>query len=246
MISEPELDGDWQPARPAGAARAAGEDGETGETGGAGERPRAHRPPWWWVAGAVVVTSALWAGGLQAFGDRGGDPEVRYRVVDDLCARFPAVALSEALGGFSDAAPVKGERHPALDWASCSRDGGGPDGSGGFFVAALVELHRKSDPGPEFAVGSSYDRLLGGVLEPWESVPGLGEEALVNAAGADDGVHLRVRDGGAVFTFEVMFYGEASDASGPEAKPSARPDRETLIAAVAEDARALMADLRTD
>ncbi|KJK51981.1 MULTISPECIES: hypothetical protein [unclassified Streptomyces] len=248
MISEPELDGAWEPARPAGTARAEAVPGEAAQEGAAQEgadRPRRPFGSWWGVAAAVVATSALWAGGLYAFGERLAAPEVRYAVTDDLCGRYKAPALATALGGTRDSERRKAERHPVLDWASCNHHGKSADGSGGYTLVAMVELHKKTDPKPEFALGSSYERAFGDDLT-WEEVPGLGEQALVGTSELGDGVRLRVRDGGAVFTFTLMFYDLTSDPSDPEAAPPSRPDPETLTAAAVEDMRALMAALRKD
>ncbi|MFD9079431.1 hypothetical protein [Streptomyces erythrochromogenes] len=233
MISEPELDGAWESARPAEVAQ---DDAVPA---------RGPDRPWWWVAVAVVVTSALWAGGLYAFGDRLRlvEPQVRYAVTDNLCEQFKAPALGRAMGGFADSTPHKTGRHPAMDWASCSFGSDGPGGSGGFSAVVLVELHKKSDPAPEFALGSYYERIFG-VDVPWEEMPGLGEQALVRASEASDGLQLRVRDGGAVFTVELMFFGSPDEETDTRATPPARPDQDTLTAAAVEDVRALMAALR--
>ncbi|MFJ1567015.1 hypothetical protein [Streptomyces erythrochromogenes] len=232
MISEPELDGAWESARPAEVAQ--------------DDAVPARGPvrPWQWVAATVVATSALWAGGLYAFGGLPvAEPEVRYAVTDDLCGQFKAPALGRAVGGFTDSTSNKAGRHPAMDWASCSYDGDSPDGSGGFSLMVLVELHKKTDPGPEFALGSYYERILGADV-PWEEMPGLGEQALVRSSEAGEGLQLRVRDGGAVFSFEVMFFGLSEGEPGLQGKEAPPPDQDALTAAAVEDARALMAALR--
>ncbi|WP_030713958.1 hypothetical protein [Streptomyces sp. NRRL F-2580] len=234
MITEPELDGEWEPVRPAEVAQ---------DT--AVREARGPRRPWWWVAATAVATSALWAGGLYAYGDRLSEPEIRYRVTDDLCGRFTAPALAGALGGFTDSDPERGGgRHPAMDWASCSRNGDRSATVGGFFVSAVVELHKKTDPTPEFALGSRYDRSGADGAGQWEPVPGLGEQALVSTPGGGEGVRVRVRDGGAVFLLDVMFFDRFEDGTDPRSSLSARPDREGLVAAAVEDVRALMAALR--
>ncbi|MEU4355524.1 hypothetical protein [Streptomyces virginiae] len=233
MISEPELDGAWESARPAELAQ------------DEAVRPRRPLRPWWGIAAAVVATSALWAGGLYAFGDRLAEPEVRYAVTDDLCGRFKAPALAAALGAFTDSTPRKAGRQPALDWASCSRNGDSKDGSGGFTVVAMVELHKKSDPAPEFALGSQSDRMFDSDLR-WEEVPGLGEQALVGSSDDSSDLRLRVRDGGAVFTFVAMFFTRTEGEPGLPVKEAAPPDQDALTAAAVEDARALMAALRKD
>ncbi len=84
----------------------------------------------------------------------------------------------------------------------------------------------------------------------WESVPGLGEEALVTRPGGGletgGGLRLRVRDGGAVFTIDVtIFRVRGEGGTDPRVDPLPAPDRDALVAAAVEDARALMAALRT-
>ncbi|MFF5776235.1 hypothetical protein ACFY7Y_04705 [Streptomyces virginiae] len=240
MIGEPELDGEWGPAASTPAEVVAGEPGRL--------PVRAPARPWRWVAAAVVVTSALWAGGLYAFGDRTAEPEIRYRVTDDLCGQYKAPALDGLLGGLPNAASEEGSRHPALDWARCSRRSGRPDSSRSVETTALVELHKKTDPAAEFALDTPVSRWFAPSGGAWESVPGLGEEALVTSPGEETGtgLRLRVRDGGAVFTIDVSAY-ESMGEDGPDlpADSLPRPDRDALVAAAVEDVRALMTALRT-
>ncbi|MFF4421445.1 hypothetical protein ACFY04_11770 [Streptomyces sp. NPDC001549] len=241
MITEPELDGEWESARPAEVVQ----DTEVREA----RAPRPPRPPWQWVAAAVVATSALWTGGLYALGDRLAEPEIRYRVTDDLCGQFKAPALEGLLGGLPDTAPETGGRHPALDWAACSRNSDRPASTGTFDTTATVELHKKTDPAAEFALDTPISRLFVADGGGWESVPGLGEEALVTRPGNEirtTGLRLRVRDGGAVFTIDVSIFDVRGEGgSDPRVDPLPAPDRDALVAAAVEDARALMAALRT-
>ncbi|WP_051781697.1 MULTISPECIES: hypothetical protein [unclassified Streptomyces] len=230
MIGEPELDGEWGPAASAPAEVVEREPGRL--------PVRARARPWWRVAAAVVATSALWAGGMYAYGDRTAEPEIRYRLTEDLCDQFKAPTLEGLLGPLADTAPKAGSRHPALDWASCARGAERPSSTESVQVTAVVELHKKTDPAPEFAVDSPDVGWFAGDSGGRESMPGLGEEAIVSGPGIGDGLRLRVRDGGAVFTVQVMvFPGAGEDGSG---------GREALVAAAVEDARALMAALRKD
>lgn len=235
MITEPELEGEWESARPAETVQ----DTEVREA-------RAPGRPWRWAAAAVVATSALWAGALYAFGEWPAAPEIRYRVTDDLCGQFKAPALEGLLGALADSTPEAGVRHPALDWASCSRSGDRPAVSGGVHVMATAELHKKTDPAPEFTADSPAGLFYAADGDGWESVPGLGEEALVSRPGGGGGLLLRVRDGGAVFSVSVVVFPVTSqDGADPRAAPLPDPDREALVAAAVEDTRALMAALRT-
>ncbi|MFD9013318.1 hypothetical protein [Streptomyces sp. NPDC059552] len=239
MIGEPESDGEqWPSADRDGAPQ----DVVVGES----LRGRA-RPPWPWVAAAVVATSALWAGGLSAFGDRLAAPEIRYRVADDLCDRFTASTLEGVLGSLPKTVPRKGGRHPALDWASCARENDKAVSAGTVHTSATVELHKKTDPAAEFALDVPATRIFFyGDEIGWDPLPGLGEQAMVSGSGPDDSLRLRVRDGGAVFTVDVMIYRGMSEDGGPDPTLTQvpHPGRETLLAAAVEDTRALMAALR--
>ncbi|MFD3700611.1 hypothetical protein ACFWUZ_31545 [Streptomyces sp. NPDC058646] len=239
MISEPELEGQWEPVRPAEVAQGAG--------------PPRERPPgrpWQWVLAAVLATSTAWAGGLYLYGDRLTAPEIGHRTTDNLCAQMELAALGEVLDGFlaSSGRPTEG-RHEVLDRAACSRSGAPAAGEESYFVQAEVELHKKSDPAAEFAVGTTYDWMYSEEGTTWEPVPGLGDEALVNTPGEsdEDDLRLRVRAGGAVFTLHLVFLGDGpapdeQDGDGGEpVRP--RPDRQTLKTAMAKDMRALMAAL---
>lgn len=243
MISEPELDGEWESARPAGAAE---HDPPPGRGPGR---------PWGWVAATAVATSVLWGAGLYAFGDRLAQPEMRYRATDNLCEQFTAEALRPVLPTLSSSTgPHRESRHPAVDWASCNRSDGGAAGSDNFMLQAEVELHKTTDPDAEFDAGGQEDWMFGtpeGGMS-WEPVAGLGERALINARGEGSDVHLKVRDGGAVFTVRLIWIGgPAPDADAPQegqdggAKADPRPDRKALEAALTKDVRALMAALRT-
>ncbi|MFI1943810.1 hypothetical protein ACH46F_08140 [Streptomyces virginiae] len=237
MITEPEWDGDGESARPAEVVQ----DTVVREA-------RAPGRPWRWVAAAVVATSALWAGGLYAFGAPQAAPEIRYRLTDDLCGQYKASTLEGLLGSLPEAAPEAGTRHPALDWAACSRGSDRPASGGTFHTTATVELHKKTDPAAEFALDTPHSRIYlydGGA---WESMPGLGEQALVTRPGTENesGLRLRVRDGGAVFTIDLSIYEVRGEATpDPRVDPLPDPGREALVAAAVEDARALMAALRT-
>ncbi|CAM5373572.1 hypothetical protein [Streptomyces avidinii] len=237
MIGEPELDGEQWPA--------ADRDGAPQDVV-VREPLRSRARPWQWVAAAVVVTSALWAGGFYAFGDRPAAPEIRYRVTENLCDQFTAPALDEELGGLTKTEPRAGGRHPALDWASCHRENDRAVSLGTVHTSATVELHKKTDPAVEFALDVPGNRVFfAGGDGRWEPLPGIGEQAMVTNPVTDDSLRLRVRDGGAVFTVDVMIYRvTGGDDPDPTLAPLPHPGREALLAAAVEDTRALMAALR--
>ncbi len=242
MISEPELDGEWESARPA----------EVAEQAPPPERGPGR--PWRWVAATAAATSVLWGVGLYAFGDRLARPEMRYRAPDNLCEQFAAEALRPVLSDLSRSTGPHGEsRHPAVDWAMCTRSDSSPIGSDNYFLQAEVELHKKTDPAAEFDVGGRYEQMYGMQGGPVDRTPvrGLGEEALIATRDDSDDVQLKVRDGGAVFTIQLSWIGSEPDIDAPQegegggAKADPRPDRKALEAAMTKDMRALMAALRT-
>ncbi|MFD3330191.1 hypothetical protein [Streptomyces sp. NPDC058701] len=241
MIGEPELDGAWESARPAEAAEH--------------DPPPERGPgrPWRWVAATAAATSVLWGTGLYAFGDRLAQPEMRYRAPDNLCEQFTAEALRPVLSDLSrSTGPHRESRHPAVDWAMCTRSDSSPLASDNYFLQAEVELHKKTDPAAEFEVGGRYEPMYGMQDGPVERTPvrGLGEEALIATRDDSDDVQLKVRDGGAVFTIQLSWIRSGSDVDAPPdgegggAKADPRPDRKVLEAAMTKDMRALMAALR--
>ncbi|MEU9104550.1 hypothetical protein AB0D54_09300 [Streptomyces xanthophaeus] len=248
MISEPELDGQWETAGPAEVAE-----------GTPPQRERGPARPWRWALAAVVATSAVWAGGLYFYGDRLTAPPLRHKATDNLCEQVKLPALGEVLGGLSASADPHVEgRDPALDWAMCSRSGSSPAGEDAYYVQAEIELHKKADPAAEFRVGNKYDRMYTWDIGAWVPVSGLGDEALFSGpdpgpdsgAGADD-LRLRVRDGGAVFVLHVAFIGERGPSDGStqdgdgdgEGPTPPRPGREALKTAMVKDMRTMMAAL---
>ncbi|MCX4627847.1 hypothetical protein [Streptomyces sp. NBC_01443] len=226
MISEPELEGEWDPGRPPTAA----EEPESPR-----ERVRGPRRAWLWALGGAVLASAVWAGVLTAQ-DRFGDaaPRIAYRHVEDLCkVKLTAVSGStEQLTGHYG----RHEEHPALDWAYCAHGAPYVDGRLSYEVEVLVRLHKKTDPRTEFGAGPTGLGGIGAMASSGgevEQVPGLGERALLTHRVG--GSRLEVLDGGAVFSLTVQWYGE------PDA---ADPDEAAVQAAMVEDMRALMTSLR--
>ncbi|MGW7440247.1 hypothetical protein [Streptomyces sp. NPDC054849] len=225
MIGEPELDGVWETERPAG----------TVEAEAPREPVRGRARPWWWALGGALTASALWAGTLAAqnrFSD--APPRLAYRFTENLCTDAPMTALSDALAKLERDAPGSGEG-PALDWSYCSysSDWSGEDMA--FDVQLLVELHKKTDPQAEFAAGPGLTPLVSRGADQLESVPGLGERAVLADSTRGMGARLYVLDGGAVFTLSVEWWGDDAEAE---------PDQVAMKAAMIEDARLLMATLR--
>ncbi|MER5872619.1 hypothetical protein [Streptomyces sp. NPDC002044] len=228
MISEPEIDGEWDDD----AGR------RPGAAGAAGAVPVRGRP-WWWALGGAVAASAVWAAvlGLEDPGGE-GPPPLAYRNSQDLCREAPLSALTRVAGAFGPASPSLGES-PEGDWAYCSYTSSAMDTDAEEVVYGaelLVELHRKTDPEAEFASGPGLAPQLRRGAVRYEEVAGLGERALLTDSVGDQGPQLHVLDGGAVFTLSVEW------STGQDGTP---PDEDAVKAAVIEDVRALMAALKS-
>ncbi|WP_159393542.1 hypothetical protein [Streptomyces sp. TN58] len=226
MISDPELDGagETRPAQPAEQTALPPPSGR--EATGA----RARRP-WWWALGGAALASAVWAGGLYAWGDRLAAPDLSYRATENLCQDFAARKLSRIAGDLHRYRPVnRQDDRPAVHRASCSLQNG--ESVSTLHVTAQVDLHRRTDPGPEFDVPPAWHPSETGAGRT-EEVRGIGERALFLVGPQETSAELKVLHGGAVFTLR---------ASGNEPKTPA--DTAVLRAAMAEDARELMTALK--
>ncbi|MFJ6779730.1 hypothetical protein [Streptomyces yangpuensis] len=225
MISDPELDGagETRPAQPAEEPPPRG-----GEAAGAGARR-----PWLWALGGAALASVLWAGGLYAFGERLAAPEISYRATQNLCLDFEARALSRIAGGLHRYRPLnRQDDHPAVRRAICQLQNG--ESISTLTVHVRVDLHRKTDPGPEF---DALSIPLFAEMDPRraEEVRGLGERALLLVGPGGGSVELKVLHGGAVFTVT---------ATGTGSAPDTPADTSALRAAMVEDARALLTALK--
>ncbi|THA79856.1 hypothetical protein [Streptomyces sp. A0592] len=228
MISDPELDGagETRPAQPAARTEESPPRGR--EAAGAGARR-----PWLWALVGAALASAVWAGGLYALGDRLAAPQLSYRATENLCQDFEARALSRIAGDLHRYRPANRQSdHPAVRRAFCTLQNG--ESVSTLTVRAQVDLHRKTDPGPEFDVPSAWSPAEAGAGRT-EEVRGLGERALLLVGPRDTSVELKVLHGGAVFTVQ---------ADGIGGEPNTPADTAALRAAMIEDGRALLAALK--
>ncbi|MDX3540748.1 hypothetical protein PV721_41990 [Streptomyces sp. MB09-01] len=225
MITDPELDAEWDTGGPAEAA----------EPLAAGERAAGTSRPWLWALGGVVVASAVWAGGLYFFGDRLAEPTLSYRATENLCEDFKARTLGGLAGDLHKKRPMNQEsNHPAVYGAACVLNN--VDGMPDFIVSAQVDLHKKVDPSTEFEVPPLGEMANTGDVRR-EAVPDLGEDAVMIMSGSGQLQKLKVLDGGAVFTVEVWAstYAEKNDRPATDAT--------AVQAAMIEDMRALISAL---
>ncbi|AYV29603.1 hypothetical protein EES41_23085 [Streptomyces sp. ADI95-16] len=238
MIGEPELDGEWESARPGERAEPERLPGPTG----------APRGRWWWLLGGVVLASAVWGGALVvqdrfAASAASAGPRISYRHVEDLCARARLSELVRLTGQPFEERHTTHGSDPALDWASCGTAAGWSEGRTAYGSEVLVELHRRSDPGTEFGLGPG--RTLGVQPNAFDvsEVPGLGERALYRRGIGLDRAELIVLDGGAVFTLRTEWFEDIGpDPTAPA--PTGGPDETGLQTAMIEDMRSLMERLR--
>lgn len=245
MISEPEMEG---------------ESGPDGPDLGAEEEPRPKRPrrtvpSWVWAVGGAVAASALWAGGLYV---AGLDDEVDtrgYKVVKGLCGKTEFPGLVAELGVKPGTTQEVVNEHSARDRVDClfATESAEEPVEGeftlGYQVRTVVELHKKTDPGPEFEADAGAPRFPGDLVNALVDVPGLGEQAyFVTYEGTDEEL-LTVLDGGVVFTFQLSvshnYFGENGEDPTPDsAQTPESPETETLRPFLVKDARELMAAVK--
>ncbi|MBT2527735.1 hypothetical protein J7E91_20475 [Streptomyces sp. ISL-99] len=242
MISEPEMVGDF----------AAWPEPETSTSEDRPPAPRGRRP-WLWAVGGAVAASVVWAGGLYTYAPWGAVDTRGYRVGEGLCDKVRLTALSLNLGKKSeDPLEVVGE-DSALDTATCgfAFEPTGKPAKGeptvSYEVLLGVELHKKSDPGPEFEAVMKQPRW-GDVVPPKMDAivsPGLGEKAFLTVPGEVAGMRLKVLDGGAVFDLQVIPTMGYGDEEPPLDENDSEPDTAPLQVPMIEDMRDLMAALKS-
>ncbi|MFB8023128.1 hypothetical protein ACFC36_31655 [Streptomyces rubiginosohelvolus] len=256
MISEPELVGEDEPASSADVV--SGFDAEQGAPSG---RRRWHGALWG-VAGALTA-SAVWAAAVFGYGIGGdGKPDARgYRVESGSCAAMELKELARALGRpeSETTTELDGIEHPALHRIRCTvdfpeselgeRDGG--DGAGwykGYQASLTAELHKETDPRPEFEASSTLTEIEGAGVERVERVPDLGDRAYLLIMD-DNSLRLNVVEGGAVVTLALsasLSYNE-SEGESEEEMPDAPEEPETLAyqGHLINDMRDVMKALKT-
>ncbi|MFD4696350.1 hypothetical protein [Streptomyces niveus] len=267
MISEPELEGEISAPVPGprdaerpgiAGAGTAGPEHEP-ETMGADDRPLIRgvplrQRPWVWGLTGVLVTSAVWAGGLWAY-NRGGPDLQGYRVSRNLCLDADLPALSAAIGEKRDPFAATGE-DKALDQAVCTINLApklppGAKKHEGPTVRAYAEitytLHRKTDPGPQFDASLVHPAEQGAGVTV-KLVPDVGERAYLVTQSGGDNPALEVLDGQAVLSLSVGQVVDYDDSDPLD--PSFDVDQQEVLhlgglePAMVEDMLALMDRLR--
>ncbi|MCT4355533.1 hypothetical protein M5362_20565 [Streptomyces sp. Je 1-79] len=239
MISEPELIGgeDFPAAQVLDRDSRESRDPRQSREPLEPRRPRPRRP-WLWALGGAVVASAVWAGGLYAY-ERSRDEGVDlrgYRTVENLCERAELKALSVVLGKKSVDQETPTEKHPALDRAVCFATLGSPET--GYSVQVVYELHKVTDPGPEF------EPLLSVWASDAEPVEGLGEQAYVHRDEGDGGAWIRVLDGQAELEISFSDQQTWSPEKGQAVTETKKVDLSGIETVLVQDLTALMAALK--
>ncbi|MEV5832507.1 hypothetical protein [Nocardia sp. NPDC052112] len=199
--------------------------------------PKSGGKGWLWALGAVVVTSAVWAGAMFAIGafdagkaDISKDADLRgYKYIDNLCDITETSPYTSA--GFTlsktdssgDTYPKhEGSKHAAVDSMGCDVRFT-PSGSTEKYDYAAIytsaQVHKQSNPGPEFTASyETWTQSEYGKDAKVDKISGLGDEAYVITGKhkSDDptaDVSLAVRDGWTTYHISWSQYSSSSSGS---------------------------------
>ncbi|MDX3434398.1 hypothetical protein PV664_36955 [Streptomyces sp. ME01-18a] len=178
-----------------------------------------------------------------------------YRLDQNPCPQLPLKSIGAAIAPREPTTEFQSDllNHAALDRIACVvplRSPGTAEQpkigwSVGYSVGITVELHKKADPGAEF---EARQRVTDDGFSPevnLETVPNLGDKAFLVATD-DNGMELRVLEGGAVLSLSLstytQFHGEESGELPAGEGPV--PDLASYQAAMISDMRDLMSNLK--
>ncbi|MDX2823040.1 hypothetical protein PV416_18465 [Streptomyces ipomoeae] len=180
-----------------------------------------------WVVLGAALASAAWAGGVFLLGRDDTEADLRgYQAKSELCSSVDYSSFKDEYPEEDDSPVDHALEHEALDQSYCSislKKSSASTLSDAYF-SVQVDLHKKTDPGPEFtALWSEYDQRYDDY--DVEKVSGFGDEAYVvteDTTSGDDtsgsrAATLAVRDGW--MTYEMSWSGYASsydDVTLPE------------------------------
>lgn len=249
MISEPELTGEFGPEHTGEAVGGFDRKPASGRRGGHGLL---------WGAAGALAASAVWATAVFAYGI-GGDrkPDTHgYQVGGRSCSVMQMTTLTASVGKRAEApslAPGTIET-PALDSVSCAMSLASPDAPAGndhgwsyrLHVGMSVELHKETDPLPEFDARKDSS-VWGDEAERSELVPGLGDRAYLLVVDEQTS-ELRVVEGGAVIKLSIaasMDYASADEGGEPPLGEPDPPAVEPYHADLITDMRDVMKKLKT-
>lgn len=168
-----------------------------------------------WAAVGAVVASAAWAAGVFLLGGKGDGADLRgYAAPSDMCSSADYSSFKDEYPE-GDSSPARNAlKDPALDESYCSLDLKKTGSSyADAYLSLQVDLHRKTDPGPEFtATWKNYgDSHTGYDVSP---VSGIGDEAYLVSQDTANGstssgsryATLAVRDGWVTYTMSYSVY----------------------------------------
>ncbi|MEU3057838.1 hypothetical protein [Streptomyces griseus] len=254
MISEPELVGEDGPGSSPDVVSGFDRVPAAGRRRGQGVL---------WGVGGALVASVVWATAVFAYGI-GGDrkPDLHgYRVESDSCAAVELTALAEVVGATEPepaTTELDGIEHPALHRIRCTviltpsdaAAQGGEDEAKWtttYQASVTAELHKETDPRPEFEASSTLTEVDGVAVAQVERVPDLGD--LAHLLIMDDNVmQLKVVEGGAVVTLTLTAWTSFDADDGEEETPDVPPEPElhAYRADLISDMRDVMKALKTD
>ncbi|WP_433633493.1 hypothetical protein [Nocardia sp. CA-120079] len=199
--------------------------------------PKSGGKGWLWALGAVVVTSAVWAGAMFAIGafdagkaDISKDADLRgYKYVANLCDitdtspyTSAGLTLSKTDSSGNTYPKHEGSKHAAVDSMGCDVRFT-PSGSTEKYDYAAIytsaQVHKQTNPGPEFTASyETWTQSEYGKDAKVDKISGLGDEAYVITGKhkSDDptaDVSLAVRDGWATYHISWSQYSSSSSKS---------------------------------
>ncbi|MFC9280555.1 hypothetical protein [Streptomyces collinus] len=167
-----------------------------------------------WVAVGAVVASVAWAAGVFLIGGRGDSADLRgYSAPTDMCSKADYSSFKDEYPE-SDTAPTHNSlKDKALDESACSVNLKKTGSSyADAYLSIQVDLHRSTDPGPEFtATWKNYGDSHTGY--DVNEVNGIGDEAYLVSQDTTNGsssgsryATLAVRDGWVTYTMSYSAY----------------------------------------
>ncbi|WP_234967454.1 hypothetical protein [Streptomyces collinus] len=167
-----------------------------------------------WVAVGAVVASVAWAAGVFLIGGRGDSADLRgYSAPADMCSKADYSSFKDEYPE-SDSAPTHSSlKDKALDESSCSVNLKKTGSSyADAYLSVQVDLHRSTDPGPEFTASwKNYGDSHTGY--DVKEVKGIGDEAYLVSQDTTNGsssgsryATLAVRDGWVTYTMSYSAY----------------------------------------
>jgi len=242
-----------EPERPWSAEPADHSDSGAPAPAAPRHRFRADRP-WVWALGGALAASALWTGGTTAWqhGHRHTPDLHGYRIEGNPCTTDVLRPLFTATPSPQFTTwPAEMSTGQALDRAQCAAVSTGEPSttrpSTDFVATVSVELHKKTDPGPEFHDTRAQALQSMERADTVSAVRGIGDEAYLLTI-VPSQIELKVRNGGAVIAVALSVRTTApaddADVGGHDASPS-QPDITRYRIPLIATARAVMAELRS-